>query len=87
MAASFLAGGGIMSRNAQYRREMGMDMPRPQRNIESERYSIKHISNVPEVPKRLDVKLIMGIWMVDDGDGWRSPTVEELEQISGGVIC
>lgn len=65
---------------------MGMDMPAGSHDVEAAGEIIKTGIYEPK-PKQLNFQIVTGIWMVDDGDGWRSPTAEELEEHTGGVIC
>lgn len=76
-----------MSRNSDYRREMGMDMPTPARNLADEVYTVTRKSFEEPKPKELVFQLVMGIWMVDDGDGWRVPTEEEIRELTGEASC
>lgn len=73
-------------KNADYRRQMGMGMPAGPHGVEASGEIIKTGIYAPK-PKQLNFQIVMGIWMVDDGDGWRSPTAEELEEMTGGVMC
>jgi hypothetical protein len=63
-------------------------MPVPTRDIASERYTVTSKSHVePEKPKLLKYSFIGGVIMVDDGSGPRVATAEEIEQLTGGVMC
>jgi hypothetical protein len=74
-----------MSRDSDYRREMGMDMPVPARDYASERYTVTSKSNEPA--KRLNYGFVAGVMMVEDEGGWRPATEAEYKQIMGGVAC
>lgn len=77
-----------MSRDSDYRRSMGMDMPVPARDLATERYTVTSKSHVePEKQKALKYSFIGGVIMVDDGSGPRLATAEEIEQLTGGVMC
>jgi hypothetical protein len=84
LGSKVLAQNRIMSRNADYRREMGMDMPTPQRDMASERYSVTTKHHEPKPPTYM---IVGGIVMVEEDDGWRAATAEEYAKIMGGVIC
>lgn len=74
-----------MSRDSDYRRQMGMDMPIPSRDMATERFSITHKSHVePEKPK-LNFRFLAGNMEVNDGTGWRFATAEEIEDLMGGI--
>lgn len=76
-----------MSRDSEVKRQLGAGMPIPSRDISSERFSITRTSNVPEEPKKLNIRVVMGIVMVEDDDGeWRLATPEELEQLTGNIV-
>lgn len=72
--------------NADYRRQMGMDMPTAPRDMASEVYTVRRIEPEPE-KKRPNYKMVMGIVMVEEDDGWRLATAEEIEELTGGVMC
>ena len=75
-----------MTRDSDYRRNMGMDMPVPTRDIATERYTVTSKSFVePEKPKALKFSFIGGVIMVDDGSGPRLATPEEIEDLTGSV--
>lgn len=77
----------MTSNDAKYRREMGMGMPTPARNLADEVYTVTRKSFEEPKPKELVFQLVMGIWMVDDGDGWRVPTEEEIRELTGEASC
>lgn len=39
----------------------------------------------PEAKPKLNFRLHLGVWFVEDGDNWRLPTAEELREFLGGV--
>jgi hypothetical protein len=76
-----------MSQRDEINRQLGRGMPLPERDIASERYSIKHTSHVEPPPKKFNIRVVMGIVMIEDEEGWRMATAEEIERLTGGVIC
>lgn len=77
----------MSGRNDAVRRELGMGMPTPARDMASERYSITRTSNEPEPEKELRYQFVGGVIMVNDGDGWRLATEEEIQELTGGLMC
>lgn len=65
------------------RRELGMGMPTPARDLATERYSVTTKSFVKPEIKQLTFQVVLGDWMVNDGSGWRKATREEIEQFTG----
>lgn len=73
--------------NEEYRRQMGMDMLGSGSGVSSERPKAAAKSDTPSPAIGPTYMIVGGVVMVQEEDGWRYATAEEIEQITGGVLC
>jgi hypothetical protein len=73
-----------MSAKDEIRRQLG-NMPTGSYDMADMAFSVRKVE--PEKPKQLTFRFEMGSILVDDGNGWRMATAEEIEQLTGGLMC